>query len=98
MAAKFRCEMGLTVLFIKENSKYIAYAPALDLSTCGNTPDRAKKRFEKILNIFIKELIKMGTLEKVLSECGWQKISRPHTPPRWIPPSIIRQEQIPINV
>jgi hypothetical protein len=29
----------------------------------------------------------MGTLEDVLLECGWKKVSRPHR--RWIPPYLI---------
>jgi len=88
--------VNLPVVFLKEGAKYIAYTPALDLSTCGNTFDQAKRRFQEVLQIFIDELIKMGTLEEVLGECGWRKSSRP--PIHWAPPVVIGQEQIPVRV
>ncbi|MBU1147118.1 MAG: hypothetical protein KKD11_02100 [Candidatus Omnitrophica bacterium] len=82
-------EIALTVSIYKENGSYIAYTPALDLSTCGNTFEKAKKRFEEIVPLFIEELEKEGTLEEVLYSLGWRKVNKPRK--RWIPPRFVGQ-------
>jgi hypothetical protein len=58
-------KFNLPVSIIKEGSQYIAYTPALDLSTCGKTAKVAKFRFEEAVGIFFDELIKKESLEKV---------------------------------
>ena len=85
------CEVSLPVTFLKEGRKFIAHTPALDLSTCGDNFEQTKKRFEEITQIFFEELSEMGTLEDVLLECGWKKVSRPKV--HWIPPIIISRTE-----
>lgn len=80
-------EVNLPVSFLKEGNKYVAYTPALDLSTCGNSYQQAKKRFAEVVDIFFAELIDNGTLEEVLSGLGWKK-----TQATWNPPVLISQE------
>lgn len=82
-------EIKLPVLFLKEGSKFIAYSPALDISTCGKTFNKAQKRFEELVGIFFEELREKGTLEDVLLECGWRKNKKPRA--NWLPPSFIAQ-------
>lgn len=89
-------KIELPVIFLKEGNKIIAYTPALDISTCGETLEKAKQRFEELANIFLKELSKMGTLKDVLEECGWEKIEKPTE--KWIPPQIISQTTETFNV
>lgn len=90
--AKLRFQkVALTVVFYREGNKFIAYSPALDLSTCGDTQEQAKKRFEELERLFFEEIDKMGTLEDVLLECGWKKISRPQK--CWQPPVFVGQTQ-----
>jgi hypothetical protein len=89
-------EINLPVVFLKEGKRFIAYTPALDLSTCANTFKKAQKRFEELVTIFFEELEKKGTLDEVLTECGWRKL---HTPKGdWIPPRFIGQTQETIKV
>jgi predicted RNase H-like HicB family nuclease len=94
MKAKF-VMVNLPVSFLQEENKFIAYTPALDLSTCGDTFEKAKKRFEEILQIFIDEAYKMGTLEEVLQDCGWRKARFPR---RWIPPITVGQPEHTIEI
>lgn len=90
--ARLKCGKAvLTVSFYREGNKFIAYSPALDLSTCGDSQEQAKKRFEEILHIFLEEVEKMGTLEDVLLECGWKKIGHPQK--CWQPPVFVGQSQ-----
>ncbi len=74
----------LKIAFYKEDGQFIAYCPALDISTAGDTMEEARKNFEELFNVFLEETIKMGTLENVLLECGWKKVSRPKL--HWKPP------------
>lgn len=80
----------LQVIFIKEGENIIAYSPALDMSTCAHTFDKAKKRFEELVEIFFEELDKKGTTEEVLLELGWKKRIRDEKL-SWIPPYIINK-------
>ena len=80
-------EFKLPVSILREGKKYVAYTPALDLSTSGNSFDQAKRRFEEAVNIFFEELLKKGTTEEVFQELGWQKIHA-----KWSPPVVIANE------
>jgi hypothetical protein len=64
-------EIKLLVFFIKENDYYIAYSPALDLSSYAMDKEGAKNAFSEALHIFFEETKKKGTLEKLLLEQGW---------------------------
>ncbi|MDO8435831.1 MAG: hypothetical protein Q7S82_00385 [bacterium] len=77
----------LPVSIIREGKKYVAYTPALDLSTSGNDYGGVKKRFNEIVNVFFEELIKKGTLEEALRDLGWKKVQS-----KWSPPIVISQE------
>jgi len=83
----------LPVSILREGKKYIAYTPALDLSTSGKSYEEAKRRFSEIVNIFFEELIKKGTLEKVLRDLGWERVQA-----KWNPPVIVSQESQTIRV
>jgi len=76
-------EAKIPVLFFQEGKKVIAYSPALDLSSCGDTEQQARKRFGEAAVIFLTEIHKMGTVEEVLEEYGWHKVPNQHT---WSPP------------
>ena len=86
----------LTVEFYREGNKFIAYSPALDLSTCADTQEQSKKRFEEMLLIFLEEIDRMGTLEDVLMECGWRKTGRLQK--RWMPPISVGRGQEEVSI
>lgn len=76
-------EAKIPVLFFQEGNKVVAYSPALDLSSCGNSEQQARKRFAEAATIFLAEINRMGTTEDVLEEYGWHKAPNQHT---WSPP------------
>lgn len=76
-------EAKIPVLFFEEGNKVIAYSPAFDLSSCGDTEEQARKRFAEAVAIFLDEITTMGTLGEILEECGWHKASGKH---QWAPP------------
>ena len=71
----------------------MAYTPALDVCTSGKTEKEVKIRFAEIANVFLEELIEMGTINDVLSELGWTKVQK-----KWTPPKIISSPFINLNV
>ena len=74
----------LPVEIFKEGGLFIAYCPALDISTSAESLAEVRKMFAEMVNIFFEEVIKMGTMDEVLSQCGWRKVSRPQR--HWEPP------------
>ena len=90
---KIKLEFKLPISIIRENQKYVAYTPVLDLATSGKSYDEVKKRFGEIVNIFFAEIIKKGTLEEVLLGLGWKRAQA-----KWNPPMIISQESQTVRV
>lgn len=86
-------QISLPISVLKEGKYYIAYSPALDLSTSGKTFEDVKKRFEEVVEIFFEDLSEKGTLDKVLGELGWQKVQR-----EWTAPVVIANETESFNI
>ncbi|MDP3958209.1 MAG: hypothetical protein Q8Q36_01955, partial [bacterium] len=61
---------------------FVAYSPALDISTVGKSIQDAQKKFEALSGLFIDEIVKAGTFEEVLTELGWKKGQKQFTPPQ----------------
>jgi len=90
---KVALETQLQISIIREGKKFIAYTPALDLSTSGNNYEEVKNRFNEIVHIFFEEILKRGTLEDVLIDLGWKRFQK-----RWNPPIIVSQESEKVKV
>ena len=91
--SKVNFKINIPVSILKEGKRYVAYTPALDLSTSGKTYKETQKRFSEIVSIFIEEIAKAGTLDSVLSDLGWKKVKT-----SWIPPLVISQNLQTIEV
>ena len=83
----------LPVHILREGKRYIAYTPALDLSTSGTTFEQAKQRFVEATELFFEELGRMGTLHETLTNLGWQRVEH-----RWAPPIVVSSEQSEVMV
>jgi len=90
---KISFKASLPVMFLREGKGFVAYTPALDLSTSASTLAKAKKRFAEAAEIFIEECHSMGTLESVLEDLGWKKSKS-----SWNPPVVVSQSSIPFNL
>jgi len=74
-------DFDIPLVLMKEGDAFVAFSPALDLYEHGDGYDDVCDAFRRKLRIFFAELVKMGTLEKVLLDCGWTKIKNRLTPP-----------------
>jgi hypothetical protein len=70
----------IPVTIFKEKDMFVAYTPALDLSTSGKTFVQVRKRFAEAINIFFEEIERMGTIDEVLGGLGWRKIKQEWRP------------------
>ncbi len=78
----------LPLTIFREGKAFVAYSPALDLSTAGRTLSEAKQRFTEAARIFFRELIDRGTVAEVLTDLGWEK-----TPRGFVPPITVASEE-----
>ncbi|TRZ53556.1 hypothetical protein D4R99_00615 [bacterium] len=87
-------EILLPVSIFREGKAFVAYSPALDLSTSGKTFEQTQKRFHEIVEIFFEELERKGTTDKVLEGLGWEKSVKSE----WVPPTVISHNIMPFQM
>jgi len=54
----------------KEGQTYVAYAPALDVSSCGATDEEARRNIRDAVRGFLDTSAEMGTLDEILLDAG----------------------------
>ena len=59
-------DIQFTMQIFKEGRLYVAYAPQLDLSSCGGTEAKAGKNLLEAVRLFLDEAERMGTLNQIL--------------------------------
>ena len=83
-----KMDIQFTTQIFKEGDTFVAYAPELDLSSCGTTIEQAKTHLEEAVTAFIEETERMGTLQEILEEAGFTKEEA-----GWKAPEIVVQEK-----
>ena len=83
----------LPVTITKQGKRFVAYSPALDISTSGKSKKDAQKRFEELVALFLEEIVERGTLPDVLSELGWRKAQK-----KWSPPRVVSSKHLGIRI
>ena len=61
----------LEAIITKEGKWFIAAAPSLQVASQGETEDGALANLREAVQLFITSCYERGTLETVLSECGF---------------------------
>ena len=65
-------DIAFTVHIFRDGDLYVAHAPELDVSSCGETPDAARKNIKDAVQGFLETSGDMGTLADVLEESGYR--------------------------
>jgi predicted RNase H-like HicB family nuclease len=81
-----KVNVDIIISIFKESKYYVAYCPALELSSYGKTEKEAKAYFEDALKVFLEDTIERGTLEKCLLKFGWTLQQKPEI--KYLPPRI----------
>ena len=69
--------VNVEVALFQEDGIWVAYCPALEVSSYGDEKHEAKEAFEEAMQIFLSETERKGTLEKYLLKLGWQLQQKP---------------------
>jgi len=83
----------LPVIITKQNKRFVAYTPALDISTSGKSEKDVQKKFGELVALFLEELIAAGTAPQVLTELGWTKQQK-----KWSPPEVVSSKAIGVEL
>lgn len=80
-------QVNLPVSILREGKRFVAYTPALDLSTSGTSYQEVKMRFREAVEIFFQEIVRKGTFVEILNNLGWEKMRT-----GWMPPVVIAHD------
>ena len=72
MAIQVQMSLKVPVEIKKRGKWFIAACPVLDIVTQGETTEKAKKNLGHALTLFLVSCFERGTLEDVLSQCGFR--------------------------
>lgn len=61
----------LPAVVIKKQKWYVSHCPVLDVSSQGDTEEEAKRNLIEAISLFMITCHEMGTLDKVLKDCGF---------------------------
>lgn len=73
-------EFSFDTHIFKEGDTYVAYVPALDISSCGATDDEARRNIRDAVRGFLAACADMGTIDEILEEAGYQRDSTNRSP------------------
>jgi predicted RNase H-like HicB family nuclease len=57
----------------KEGGAYVAYVPALDVSSCGATDEEARRNIRDAVRGYLAASADLGTLDEILREAGYHQ-------------------------
>ena len=66
-------KLKLTEELWREGNMYVSYCPELDIASCGETVDQAKKNLKEVILINLEEAQKLGSLDNLLQEAGFDE-------------------------
>ena len=81
----------------KEGDVYVSYCPKLDVSSCGDTIDEARRMIKEAVTLFIEEAEKMGTLNNILEEAGYTR-KKTKGESKWEAPAVVSSERMEARV
>ncbi len=55
-----------------EEGQFVALCPELNVSSFGDTPEKALTALQEVVSLFLEECQQMATLETVLEEAGYR--------------------------
>ena len=66
-------KIKLTEEIWKEGNMYVSYCPELDIASCGESVEQARKNLKEVILITIEETQKLGTFDQFLQEAGFEE-------------------------
>ena len=88
-----RQAIPFTVHVFREAGVYVAHAAELDVSSCGNTPDKAQENIKIAVRAFLQTADEHGTLEMILEEAGYT-----HDTNGWLAPEFVSMDHVSVEI
>lgn len=82
-----------TANIFREIDQFVSHAPELDVSSCGATPEEARRNLDEAVRLFIEDAASSGTLESILEECGYTRSGD-----SWPAPQLLAAEHGVVNL
>jgi predicted RNase H-like HicB family nuclease len=76
-------EIQFTTRIFKEGRTWVAHALELDVSSCGGTKEKAVKRLQEAVQLFLEGAERMGTLDQILKEAGYRRTKQRIASPKF---------------
>ena len=65
-------KLSFTVHLFREGNTYVAHVPELDVSSCGETEEKARTNIKDAVRGFLEAAEHKGTLDEILEEAGYE--------------------------
>jgi len=75
MRTAIQAEFKLLGTIKRQENWYIAYCPALDITTQGKTSTEAKENLKEACSLFMLSCFERGTFEQAMRELGWSVVN-----------------------
>lgn len=75
-------KFNIAVSIFRQGDVFVAYTPALDISTYGNSKAEVQRNFEELINTFFASFEDHRELGQVLDSMGWTKQKASWQPPK----------------
>jgi predicted RNase H-like HicB family nuclease len=76
--------LAFTVHLFREGDKYVAHVPELDVSSCGETEEKARANIKDAVRGFLEAAEHKGTLDSILEEAGYERIGNEWKAPEFV--------------
>ena len=80
-------------IIIQEDKSFVAHCLELDVSSCGHNVDEARGNLKTAVRLFVEEAEKLGTLDDILKEAGYQR----RMDDTWKSPRIVSAEMLSLS-
>ena len=85
--------ISFTVHVFKEEDVFVAHVPELDVSSCGDTAEVARRNIQDAVSLFLETSEKRGTLKAILQEAGYR-----HEGTSWLAPEHVSLDRLSVNL
>jgi predicted RNase H-like HicB family nuclease len=86
-------DLGFTVRLLKEGDTFVAHVPELNVSSCGETAEQARRMIAEAVTLFLETAKEQGTLREILEESGYRLENG-----RWVEPELVGVERMTTRV
>lgn len=86
-------DIGFTVRIFKEGETFVAHVPELNVSSCGDTAEEARRMIGEAMTLFIETAKDAGTLDEILTGAGYR-----FEDGRWREPELVGVEHMQVGL